>query len=369
MMTMRERLLAPFHGVRPDRPAWVADLSYWYSAAESTNVIREEYRGHDGYKRLHADLGVCYYYDYTSHPFDMVFDGVDVVEQEAGAERRRQWRAPAGTLSEHWSYLKTAECWAHDEYAVKCESDLPILLDICRRVRYEPAFPEYTTLMEWVGEAGVPLAPVPRSPLPALLTDWCGVEQTVFFLADMPDTMRTIMDSIDSANDSAFGLAAAAPAELFHFCDNLDSSASTPYFRDYMKEYYVKRLRQIHDCGKYAVVHLDGRVRGLLPGLASCGFDGIESITPAPVGDVSVEELRTIAANPRTILWGGIPGAMFSHPWTDTQIRDHTMKLLGCLGGDGRLVVGSADQIPPNGHMEYCTSIAETVQEWARASW
>jgi len=115
------------------------------------------------------------------------------------------------------------------------------------------------------------------------------------------------------------------------------------------------------------VVHLDGRVRGLLPLLASCGFDGVESITPAPVGDVSIPDLRQVAANPQTILWGGIPGAMFGPSWTRTQICEHTTQLLESLAEGGRLVVGSADQIPPNGNLEFCAVISETIEKWPEA--
>ncbi len=366
MMTMRERLLAPFRGVRPDRPAWVADLSYWYEAAEHAGTLPPEYKGRDGCKRMHADLGVAYYYDYQSRLFDQGFDGVELVERQTATERSRQWRTSAGSLSEHWCFLESASCWARDTYAVTSERDLPILRDICGRMRFTPAIAAFQAMDKWIGESGVPLAPAPRSPLPALLTDWCGVERTIYFMADMPEVMRDIMECIDRANDAAFEITAAAPCDLVHFCDNLDSSASTPFFDGFMREYYGRRLRQLHAAGKHAVVHLDGRVRGLLPLLAACGFDGVEAVTPAPVGDVAIEDLREAAANPRTILWGGIPGAMFCAPWTRAQVCDHAKRLLDCCAGDGRLIVGSADQVPPNGTLEYCAAIAETVERWAR---
>jgi uroporphyrinogen-III decarboxylase len=362
MMTMKERLLAPFRGIHADRPAWVADLSYWYDAAAHSGTLPREYRGRDGYKRLHADLGVGYYYDYESRLFDPGFEGVELIEHQTGTERSRQWRTSTGSLSEHWCFLESAACWARDKYAVTSERDLPILRDICDRMRFTPTIPAFRAIAEWIGECGVPLAPAPRSPLPALLTDWCGVERTIYFLMDIPDTMRAIMESIDRANDAAFEITAAAPCELVHFCDNLDSSTSTPFFGELMRDYYSRRLRQLHAAGKHAVVHLDGRVRGLLPLLASCGFDGVEALTPAPVGDVAIEDLREVASNPRTILWGGIPGAMFCPPWTRAQICDHARRLLECHAGGNRLVVGSADQVPPNGNLDFCAAIAETIE-------
>ncbi|HVP19390.1 MAG TPA: uroporphyrinogen decarboxylase family protein [Spirochaetia bacterium] len=284
---------------------------------------------------------------------------------ETPAERRKTWRSPAGAISEHWQFLPEARCWAHDEYAVKKAADLPVLLDIFERMRFKACPGIYARLDEWIGSAGLPLAPAPRSPLPALLADWCGVENTVFLLADHPGLVVEVLSAIDRANDGAFAAVLASPCDLVHFCDNLDSSASTSYFDALMRDYYEKRVAQLHRAGKHAVVHLDGRVRGLLPRLAACGFDGVESITPLPVGDVSIEELRGLAGNQSTILWGGIPGAMFCSPWELDDVRRHMRRLLDCLAVGGRLIVGSADQIPPNGNLDYCRMIADVIDEWA----
>ncbi len=361
-MTHRERLLAPFQGRKPDSPAWLADLSYWYSAAESDGTLPESYRGRDGYKRLHEDLGVCYYYDYSSELFATRYDGVLFCVSENGVTRERSWSSPRGTLTEHWTWLPQARCWAHDRYAVSRPEDLDILLDIWERTRYVGDFSDFSRLARWVGDAGLPLAPAPRSPLPALLADWCGVENTIFLLMDHPEAAAKVMARIDRANDAAFEALVSGPCELVHFCDNLDASASTSFFDRWMRQYYEKRVAQLHGAGKYAVVHLDGRVRGLLPKLAACGFDGIESVTPAPVGDVAIDELRSVMGRSDTIIWGGIPGAMFAAPWSAAQVRKHTEHLLKALAGDGRLIVGSADQVPPNGRIEYCRLIAQIIQ-------
>lgn len=364
MMTPRERLLAPFHDVKPDRPAWQADLSYWYSAAKAADKLQPQYRGRDGYKRLHEDLGICFYHNISPCVFEESFVNIEHSVKEAGNERRGYWRSPAGELTDHWQYLGKSFCWAHDEYAVKTTDDLKTLADLYLHIRYKPAYEEFNREAEWSGDSGLPVVPAPRSPLPALLADWCGVEQTIYFLADNPDLVAEVLERIDRSNDEAFDLLCAAPCELIHFGDNLDSSSSTSFFEEHMKAYYEKRLKQLHKAGKFAVVHLDGRVRGLLPKLAACGFDGIESITPAPVGDVAIEDLRAVAANSKTILWGGIPGAMFCYPWRAEDIRAHTDRLLNALACDGRLIVGSADQVPPDGCLDFCRLIAETIAAW-----
>lgn len=364
-MTHRERIMAPFRGVRPDRPAWLADLSYWYGAMDSAGKLPGQYRGREGFKKLHEDLGVGCYYLYGASGYTTSSEGIEFHQEEKDGVRIRRWRTPVGEISDRWEYIPVSYCWAHSGYAVNSVADLRVVQDMFSRYRHAPAPDSYTAQAEFLGESGVAISAVPRSPLPALLADWCGVMNTIYLIADEPSAVQDTLAVIDRANEAAFECVAAGPAELLHFCDNLDSGNCGSYFEPFMEEYYARRLRQLHTAGKVAVVHLDGAVRGLLPKLARCGFDGVESITPGPVGDVEIEELRTVMANPRTIVWGGVPGAMFAPPWKAEDIRRHTRRLLDALWPAGRLIVGSADQIPPDGDIEFCRIIAETIEEYA----
>ncbi len=357
-MTPRQRLLAPFEGRVPDRPALLADLSYWYESARLAGRLPARYAAADGVRRLHADLGVCEYYQAGTSVVVREFDGVEQETRSEGPVRRRSWRTPAGALEDRWEYLPGSACWACTDYPVKTVQDLAVLADLFRRARYRSAYEGYRRQDERLGDAGLPIVPVPRSPLPALLADWCGVEQTIWLLADEPGAVAETLEAIDRAADPAFDLIAAAPCRLLHFCDNLDSAAATPFFEEHMRARYVRRLAQLHAAGQVAVVHLDGRVRGLLPRLAGCGFDGVESITPAPVGDVTVEETRAVAERETLVLWGGLPGAMFCPPWTAEQVREQARRVVRHWGAQGRLVVGTADQIPPDGAVECCRAIA-----------
>ena len=366
-MTPKERLLAPFRGIKPDQPAWLVDLGYWYGAARAKRELESRYQGDAGYRRLHEDLGVCCYYGRSGSTWSTRQDGVEHKVQDDGHERVRWWRTPMGELTDRWRYIEDAHCWAHVDYAAKTAADLAVVQDIFSRTLHEPNETAFQTAADFLGDSGVPISAVPRSPLPALLADWCGVMSTIYLVHDEPRAVEDTLAAIDRSNHAAFEYAAASPVELFHFCDNLDSDNCTSLFERYMAEYYTRRLRQLHDAGKFAVVHLDGTLRGLLPKLARCGFDGIESITPGPVGDVEIEELRAVVGNEDTVLWGGIPGAMFCPPWTEDDIRTQTQRLLDACWERGRLVIGSADQVPPNGDVHFCRVVADTIETACRA--
>ncbi len=362
-LTPRERLLAPLRQLTPDRPCWTADLTWWYGATQQAGRLDARYEGPAGILRLHEDLGVCDYYHYGASVFSTHQDGVEVVDRVDGDRRERRWRTPAGELSERWEYLPASYCWAHTAYAAKTAADLAVVQDIFQRTRHTPNAAGFLERDAYLGDAGVPIAAVPRSPLPALLADWCGIMGTIYLVADEPAAVEDTLAVIDQANDAAFDALVAGPAELVHFCDNLDSNNCASYWSAYLGNYYDRRLRQLHAAGKVAAVHLDGTVRGLLPKLAACGFDAVESVTPGPVGDVEIEDLRAVAGSDTVTLWGGVPGAMFAAPWTAADLRAHVRRLLDALW-PGRLIVASADQVPPDGDVSLCRVVAETIAEY-----
>ncbi len=362
-MNNRERLLAPFKGIKPDRPAWLADLSYWYSAMKQQNKLAKKYCGREGVKLFHEELGVCNYYSFGAMMFKAIFEGVELVIEEKDGVRIRTWKTNSGEISDKWEYIRQSYCWAHTEYAVKCISDLAVLREIFANLHYSENNDTYNATVNFLGDSGLPICPFARSPFPALLADWCGVMNTIYFMMDAPEEVIETLRVIEKSVIPSFEIALKSNVELFHFCDNLDSSASASYFDEFMKEYYTERLKQIHAAGKFAVVHLDGSVRGLLGKLAACGFDGVEAITPAPVGDIKIDEIRSVANNKDTVIWGGVPGAMFSEPWKRDDIVRHTEHLLQIFDGDTRFIVGSADQIPPDGNINFVKAVAKAIQE------
>jgi hypothetical protein len=45
-------------------------------------------------------------------------------------------------------------------------------------------------------------------------------------------------------------------------------------------------------------------------------------------------------------------------------MRVQTRRLLSALWADGRLVVGSADQVPPGADIGLCRAVADTIDEF-----
>jgi len=362
-MTQRERLLAVFSRRTPDRLPWVVDVTYWLSAQQEMGRLPEKYRGPEGYLRLHEELGMCAYFNYFDGLFRMEHEGVDIDTVEESGRRSTTWRTGKGALRQEETYLPEAYCWGITKYAVETPEDLPVLRSVIERRRYSANTAGVAAVDKAWGDLGYPSVIVPRSPLPALLTEWAGVQNLVYMIVDAPEEIDETLRVLEEVTLPAYQIAIENRPALVHLPDNLSSENSTGYFDRYMRGYYERCLAALHEAGIPTAVHLDGTIKGLLPKLGQVGFDAVEALTPQPVGDASVDELRSLAGRDDLILWGGVPGAMFAPPFTADDMRRHVRHLLETCG-HSPFILGSADQVPPNGDIEMCRMIAEMAEEF-----
>jgi hypothetical protein len=100
--------------------------------------------------------------------------------------------------------------------------------------------------------------------------------------------------------------------------------------------------------------------------LAAVGFDAVEALTPKPVGEVGLPEMRAVAAREDLVLWGGVPGAMFAPPFSRDVKRAQVDTLIDSWQGQP-FIVGVADQVPPDGDIGFVRQVAKLLQERAPA--
>ena len=361
-MTLRERFLSLMRGETPDVLPLLADLSYWWTAQQVQGKLDSKYLGDEGYRLLHEDLGVVFYYDYEfGRIWDVSYDGVETENVTDGLDTVQCIRTSSGELSAKQRYIPSSYSSAHVEYLVKEPGDLKIACEYMESARYVPRFEAYVDRCNQVGESGVSCAILPRSPLAVLMVELAGVEATAYISMDAPEELQRTLDCIDRSLDPVFELACNSPAEIFHFTDNLSSENVGNMFNKYMAPYYTKRLELLHNAGKKAASHLDGTIKGLLGPLSATGIDAVEALTPMPVGDVGLAELRAEAGSDSVILWGGLPGALFSPCYGRGYIEQQVDDILRLFGRTGRFIPGTADQVPPDADIELVKMAAERL--------
>lgn len=363
-MTPRQRVFALLRGENPDQVPWFGDLDYWAAARIGRKEVPGDFKQSDAYIQWHRDLGVGYYLQGYS-PFTTVIENGEVREWQEGNHRHRTVRTPKGTLHECWQYLPESFTEAPTEHLVKTEDDLPALRHVYENTRYEPDYVFARKRLDQVGEIGIVLCYLPKSPLMQLVVLDAGIEAVVSMIADAPDEFSETIRVIRTAHNQAAQIALDSPAEVLMIPENLSSEMIGPRLFDrFMREYQEEWARRIAANGKYSFVHIDGTLRGLLRKESETGISVLEAMTPRPVGDLAIEEWGDLAGNSKTILWGGIPGVYFTPLVSDGEFDRHLKEVLAVMRTEPRYVLGVADQVPPDALESRVREVKNLVDEF-----
>jgi len=360
-------------GECPQRVIWTADLDYWITGREVEGTADPAWRTEAGFLELCNRMCIMPYYFYGSRSggvwqnaiwlAEAQYDATIALRSERnGNKTTTVYTTPVGELVDQTEFMPSSCSQAHTKFPVQSNEDLEVFRYLIEHRRMEPVLVDrYAQRMAfWAKHDGLPSIAMPRSPLSAFFYEWAGIMNGVYLLMDHPDRVREIFALMHEQEKPAIDAVCRLAPPLVHFADNMSSDNMAGFYREFMEQGHRYRIERFHGAGTKCVVHLDGVVRGLLPQLASAGFDAIEALTPQPGGDLEVEQMREAADSDRVILWGGVPGVLFAPPYGWKDMAEHVAKTLDAWRGT-RFVLGVADQIPPDGEIEYCRRIAEIV--------
>lgn len=359
-MSERRRVLTLLGGGRPDRVPWFGDLDYWATALIGRGRRPADFKASDAYIGWHRDLR-CGFYLQGDFPFRTIVENCGVTEWREGNARRRRIETPHGTLTETWTWLPGSFAEAPTEHLVKTATDLAAYRHLFENTRYAPDHDFAWKRRAQVGEAGIVLCYLPKSPFMQMVALDAGIAAVAEIAADAPDELSETLAAVRGAHDAAAALAVASPAEVLMIPENLSSEVVGPrLYERYMREYHETWCSEIAAAGKFSCLHLDGTLKGLLRQVASAGFTFIEAMTPAPVGDLAVERWAAWCPDsPKTVFWGGLPGVYFTAQVSDEEFDRHTKAVLEVMRSEPRYVLGVADQVPPDGLERRIRRVAE----------
>jgi len=184
-----------------------------------------------------------------------------------------------------------------------------ILTYICEDAKYYPNDEAVRVRQRSLGEDGLVLCRMMRSPLQRLLTEWMGTEGVAYGQADYPQAMERLLACLAATDEPAFRLAAASPAEAVWSAENITADITSPaLFRRYCLPYYDRGASILHEGGKLYGIHMDGKLAALKQAVAESTLDFIEGFTPPPMGDLSLSDARR--AWQGKALWVNFPGSV-----------------------------------------------------------
>jgi hypothetical protein len=347
-MSIRSEVRDLLAGKPGRRIPWFGDLSYYYYSLQRRGRLEERHQGPEGEKRFYADFGVGIYL-YTPDVFRIRYsDRVSYTEVNTPERILLRFQTPVGTITSVQDYVPGMYCFAYAKHFVETIEDLRVMRFVFENARYEQNYAAYLSRDRLWGEEGIgfAMAVASMAPLQKLLSRWAGVQTTVELQQDHTAELERTFAAIEESQEPLVEVLAGSPAEVVILPENLASQVvGESLFRRYDMPYYRKIVERLHATGKQVAIHIDGGLKPCLALLSSCGFDIAEAVTPAPFGDLGVEELRR-AAGPRLVIWGGLPGGIFSPNYSDRYFDEYVLSVLA--HADERFVLGVADQVPPD---------------------
>jgi len=364
-LSHRQRILNVLtgQGHRNDCAAFFPDLSYWFEVNKARGTLPQRYASCETLIDLHRQMDVGLPVHLYREAYRVVYDESVRIETEQLPDGSVQTiTTPVGTLRSRRRRLMDDESPFRVEHPVKTIEDLRVVEYMLTHRRIEPTYDRVEQALAELGDIGFVDLVLPRSPLPLLLIDLAGIETGVYLLMDHTAACERLFELVAAADDEIFKIMAGAPGTVCIFGDNVDEVIVPPeWFRRYSLPYYQRRCEQLHRGSKLVSVHMDGRLRGLLPMVKDTGIDILDGTTPAPMNDFTLDEMLA-ALGPRQRLWCGVPATMFCDATPTEQVCRFGRQIVEAFGP--RVVLNVGDQLPPDGRIERVEALAEVAREF-----
>jgi len=271
-------------------------------------------------------------------------DGATIVHTPAGDLRnRREWDAQSGTMFAREHLIKGPESFAAYRAMIEDET-------------YEP---DYARAEADIARSGLATVDVPATPLMHLLLWVMDVQPTLLGIMDHRDAMADLMAAMHEKNKEYYRVAAAGPGQILRPMEDTSANLTGPgLYAEHCAGYLNDYARICHDAGKAFWPHMCGHLGGVLDVLADVDLDGIEAITPPPLGSADLVEMRQKLGD----IWlvGGVDPSLYAIA-TAEGMADHVREMLGRMRGDRKFMLGH-EEIPRAAKAENVAAVAGLIE-------
>jgi hypothetical protein len=269
---------------------------------------------------------------------------VDIMETTsmmAGVPRRDvYWMTDIGELHE-W-YLGE---W-RQEYLIKSAADYRIMQRAWTDVDVLPWDKPFLHSEQAVGGGGITVGQLDRTPFQKIQIDYAGLARFSYDLADRLPELLDLLDLMTDVKLREFRIALGSPARQIKLWENLSIETMGPRtFRRFLVPVYHRIFEILDGTDKRLQVHYDGKLRVIADDIRDLPFDGLDSFTPPPEGDMTAAEARQ--QWPGKFLW--------LHPTLDWYSRPpdelaHNIRAMAAAAGRpvGRYCLMISEEVPPN---------------------
>jgi methylmalonyl-CoA mutase cobalamin-binding domain/chain len=400
MLTHRQRLLAVYRGEDVDTLPYSPRLDLWYLANKTCGTLPKQHAHRTQNELARAEGWAIYFreaddlldpamqkgYDHRGiglyHAKEWLADYVLPKDVEvkvmreggrAGGKVRVEYHTPVGMVWSTTHYdVETQRLGIsippHLEPLIKTPDDYPAA---CHLFAHLDVVPNYDRFRRWaaaIGEDGlaVGMGFMGASPIHQIQRDLLDPTLFFFHYSDHQARMCELAEAMTPVFEKTLKIICDGPAEVILWGANYDDMLTwPPYFEREITPWLRKVGSALAASGKRLMCHCDGENLGLMDMIRDSGMHIAESICPAPMTKVTLGEYyRRWSGN--LVLEGGIPSTVLLPETSEADFEAYLDELFRAIAPGQRIVVGVADQVPPNAVFSRLQRIGERVAREGR---
>ncbi len=268
-------------------------------------------------------------------------------ESEQAGQVRRDVRLITDKGELHEWYLGE---WKQEHF-IKTPDDYKIMNRALEGVRVIADDQPFLKSEAVIGDRGITLGQIAglgsgRTPLMVLQIDWVGLEQFSMDLASGLPELFELLESMTAIKLEEFRQAVKTPAKQIKLWENLSIETLGPvYYGKHLVPLYKQILEITGKAGKRLQVHYDGQSRIISQDIAALDFDGIDSFTEPPEGDMLTCEARK--AWPDKFLWQNIN--LNWYELSPEKFKENLHRVINAAGHKRHCLMIS-EEVPSNWH-------------------
>ena len=272
-------------------------------------------------------------------------------------------KTPIGSLNEKKLHNPLLGSTAIREHYVKDIKDFEILQYYLNDLTVEPNLtrkPGESDSREHVmltpseaealtGDDGLVMYVTDRTPFQQTWISWCELLDFAIYIAEEPDIVEPVLqrmgDLLLMAAEVAAEYARNNEVHLVSIPDNITAPViGRANFEKYCLPYYEKIVAMFKPLGIRVFVHIDGDFKPLWSLIGKSGIGGIDSFSPTPANDTSIED--AVGMWPDMVLIANFPSPI--HLSDEDTIYKTAIHLLEEGHKHGRMWMGLTENVPPD---------------------
>ncbi len=332
-LTMRQRILAVIKGESLDRVPFVQ----YYELPPQPKILWD-YVGRDNVGLLRWTL-----IHRLEHP------NCKIVTEDIARDDLKGLRTvvttPSGTVTEEKYFEPTFGTASIEKHFVTDKDDYVILAEFLEDGIVVKDFSEFYLHDQQLGDDGLPLVYLHRTPWQQLWIQWVSIEDLCLHAIDCPELLDRCIGAMLRQEQEIFKIAADSPAQWFDIGDNITAPlVGVENFKKYCVPSYNRLAEMLAPKKLPVIVHMDGDLKPLWEAIGESKVGGLDSFSPPPDNDTPVAKALDMWPDKRLFL--NFPSSV--HLADEQTIYETAMNILEAGGHSGRLQIQVSENVPPD---------------------